>query len=68
MNKFKLNKIMKTTSKSGWENFCTNFQLLMYFNIMVEGVKWFHNKFGIIGDVILILFFTYIILGAKYEF
>lgn len=57
-----------TTSKSGWELFCDNFTLFMYFNLITEGIKWFHNKFGIIGDIISILFFSYIILDTKYEF
>jgi len=45
-------------------------QFLMWFVIIWEGIKWFHNKFGIIGDMILMVIFIYIAFSQpekKYE-
>lgn len=39
-------------------------QFLMWFIIIWEGIKWFHKKFGITGDIVLIGLLAYLIYST----
>jgi len=53
-------KVMESkTVKSGWALIGNILSLFMFFLIFWEGIKWFHKKFGIIGDIIVVAIIAY---------
>lgn len=58
-------KVMESkVIKSTWNMFGHILSFFMFFLIFAEAAKWFHKKFGIIGDILLIGILSYCLYCA----